>query len=56
MSTDIFIQKFEKYGFGENARSLMNWFLIDRKQCVGNGIAISDWTIINRGVPQGTAL
>ena len=56
ISFDIFIQKIEKYGFGENARVLLNSFLINRKQCVGNGIVDSNWTIINHGVPQGTVL
>ena len=56
ISLDIFIHKFEKYGFGENARILLNSFLINRKQCVRNGIVESDWTIINHGVPQGTVL
>ena len=35
---------------------LLNSFLTNRKQCVGNGIFESDWTIINHGVPQGTVL
>ena len=34
----------------------MNSFLINRKQCVRNGIVESDWTIINHGIPQGTVL
>ena len=34
----------------------MNSFLINRKQCVRNGIVESDWTIINHGVSQGTVL
>ena len=56
ISLDIFIQKIEKYGFGENARVLLNSFLNNRKQCVRNGLVESDWTIINHGVPQGTVL
>ena len=52
---DIFIQKI-KFGFGENARFLFNSFLINRKQCVRNGIVASDWTIIYHGVQQGTVL
>ena len=56
ISLDIFIQKIEKYGFGENARVLLNSFPINRKQCVRNGIVESDWTIINDGVLQGTVL
>ena len=56
ISLDIFIQKIEKYGFGENARVLLNSFLINRKQCVRNGIVESDCTILNHGVPQGTVL
>ena len=56
ISLDIFIQKIEKYGFGENAGVLLNSFLVNRKQCVRNGIVESDWRIINHGVPQGTVL
>ena len=56
ISLDIFIQKIEKYGFGENARVLLNSFRINRKQWVRNGIVESDCTIINHGVPQGTVL
>ena len=53
---DIFIQKVEKNSFGENARFLLNSFIIIRNQWVRNGIVESDWTIIYHGVPQGTAL
>ena len=56
ISLDIFIQKIEKYGFGENASVLLNSFLNNRKQCVRNGIAEYDLRIINHGVPQGTVL
>ena len=56
ISLDIFIQKIEKYGFGENARVLLNSFLINWKQCVRSGLVESDWTFINHGVPQGTVL
>ena len=37
-------------------RILLNSFLFDRKQCVRNGIAKSDWVVINHGFPQGTVL
>ena len=53
ISWDIFVQKIEKYGFGENASVLLNSLLINRKQSVRNGIVDFDWTIINHGVPQG---
>ena len=56
ISLDIFVQKIEKYGFGENTRVLLISFPNNRKQCVKNGLVESDWTIINHGVPQGTAL
>ena len=36
ISLDIFIQKIEKFGFGENARILLNSFLVNRKQWVRN--------------------
>ena len=40
----------------EKAGILLNSFLCDRQQCVKNGIAKSDWAVINHGVPQGTVL
>ena len=56
ISIDVFMNKIKRYGVGENARFLLNSFLCDRKQCVKNGIAKSDWVVINHGVPQGTVL
>ena len=56
ISLDIYFQKIEKFGFGENARILLNSFLINRKPCVTNGIVESDWTIIYHGVPQVSVL
>ena len=56
ISLDIFTQKTKKYGFGENARVLLNSFLNNREQCVRNEMVESDWTIINHGVPQCTVL
>ena len=56
ISLDIFIQKIEKYGFGEKARVLLNSFLINRKHCVRNGLVESDRTIVNHCVPQDTVL
>ena len=56
LSIDVFMNKIKRYGIGENARILLNSFLCDRKQCVKNGIAKSDWVVINHGVPQGTVL
>ena len=35
---------------------MLNSFLINRRQCVRNGTAESDWTIIDQDVPQGTVL
>ena len=55
-SIDVFMNKIKRYGIGENARILLNSFLCDRKQCVKNGIAKSDWVVINHRVPQGTVL
>ena len=34
----------------------MNSFLINRKQCAGNGMVESHWTKINHFGPQGTVL
>ena len=56
ISIDVFMNKIKRYGIGENARILLNSFLCDRKQCVKNGIAKSDWVVINHGVPQGPVL
>ena len=56
ISIDVFMNKIKRYGIGENARLLLNSFLCDRKQCVKNGIAKSDWVAINHGVPQATVL
>ena len=56
ISIDVFMNKIKKYGIEENARILLNSFLCDRKQCVKNGLAKSDWVVINHGVPQGTVL
>ena len=56
ISIDVFMNNVKRYGIGENARILLNSFLCDRKQCVKNGIAKSDWVVINHGVPQGTVL
>ena len=56
ISIDVFMNEIKRYGIGENARILLNSFLCDRKQCVKNGIAKSDWVVINHGVPQGTVL
>ena len=56
ISIDVFMNKIKRYGIGENASILLNSFLCDRKQCVKNGIAKSDWVVINHGVPQGTVL
>ena len=56
LSLDIFIEKTEKFGFGETLRFASNLFPINRKQCVRKRKAEPDWTIINHGAPQGTAL
>ena len=56
ISLDTFIQKSEKNGFGENARFLLNYFLINRKHCVRNGVFDSVRTFINHGVPRFTVL
>ena len=44
------------FGIGENAIISLNSLLCDRKQCLKNWIAKSDWVVINHGVPQGTVL
>ena len=50
------MNKIKRYETEENARIILNSFLYDRKQCVKNGMAKSDWVVINHGVPQGTVL
>ena len=52
----FFLNKKKIYGIGENARTLLNSFLCDRKQCAKNGIAKSDWSVKNHSVPYGTVL
>ena len=56
VSIDVFMNKTKCNGIGENARILLNSYLCDRKQCVQNVIAKSDWVVKNHGVPQGTVL
>ena len=56
ISLDTFIQKSEKDGFAENASFLLNYFLINRKHCVRNGIFDSVRTVINHSVPRFTVL
>ena len=53
---EVFNRKNGKYGFGDNARIILNSSLISRKHCVKNGVVESDWKIMNHGVPQGTVL
>ena len=48
------MNKIKRYGM--KSRILLNSFLCDRKQCLKNGIAKSDWVVINHGVPRGTVL
>ena len=50
------MNKIKRYGIGDIARILLTSFLSDREQSVKNGIAKSDWVVINHGVPQGTVL
>ena len=54
ISHKIFLEKIAKYGFSTESIAMLESFLSNRKQCVKNGIAYSNWVTINHGVPQGT--
>ena len=56
ISIDVFMNKIKSYGMGENARILLNSFLCDRKQCVKNGVAKSDWVVHKSRCSSGNCL
>jgi len=52
----ILIQKLHYYGIRGNSLALFQSYLDGRKQCVQFGDCISDYLLINTGVPQGSIL
>ena len=56
ISHNIFLKKFEMYGFSQEAKELLFSFLANQRQKVNlNGI-FSNCEDLNHGVPQGTVL
>ena len=51
----LLLAKLKSYGLCSDSLSLLRSYLIDRFQ-VKIGDTFSDWTRINRGVPQGSVL
>ena len=53
---DLLIAKLNAYGFDYNALSMINNYLVDRKQRAKIGNVFSKWSDIIIGVPQGSIL
>ena len=53
---DILLHKLDRYGTRGKSLKWTESFLTDRKQCVKNENAFSDWRKIECGVPQGSIL
>ena len=53
---DLLLLKLKSYGLSENALSLLNSYLKNRKQCVKIGSICSPFLDIYKGVPQGSIL
>jgi hypothetical protein len=56
MPHGLLIAKLHAYGLSKNACDLVISYLCDRQQRVKIQGVYSEWTIINRGVPQGSVL
>ena len=56
MPHGLLIAKLHAYGLSPDACGMVMSYLCDRKQRVKINGAFSDWSIINRGVPQGSVL
>ena len=52
----LLLAKLKSYGLSSDSLSLLRSYLSDRFQRVKTGDTFSDWTRINRGVPQGSVL
>ena len=53
---DLLIAKLEAYGYGTGSLHLINDYLTNRKQRVKVGSQYSNWSLILKGVPQGSVL
>ena len=53
---DILLHKLDRYGIRGKSLKWTESFLTDRKQCVENENAFSDWRKTECGVPQGSIL
>ena len=53
---DLLITKLHAYGFEYKALSLINTYLLGRRQRIKIGTALSKWANIILGVPQGSIL
>ena len=56
MPHDLLIARLHAYGLSMNAYQLIVSYLKDRRQHVKVMGEYSDWTTVNRGVPQGSAM
>lgn len=52
----LLIAKLESYGISRSSCLLLKSYLEGRENRVRIGNTISDWKIVNRGCPQGSAL
>ena len=53
---DLLLAKLTAYGFSSTSISLMKSFLFGRRHRVKISDSFSDWSIVLRGVPQGSVL
>ena len=56
MPHGLVIAKLHAYGLSKEACGLIMSYLCDRHQRVKIQGVVSDWTVVNRGVPQGSVL
>ena len=56
LSPDLLLAKLTAYGLSSTSISLMKSFLFGRRQRVKIGDSFSDWSMVLRGVPQGSVL
>ena len=53
---DILLSKLSAYGLGNETVRLLNSYLSGRKQQVKLNNIVSSWSVIKKGVPQGSIL
>ena len=53
---ELLLAKLKSYGLSSDSISLLRSYLTERFQRVKIGDTFSDWTRINKGVPQGSVL